>query len=85
MHAKSVLKRHAGLVDNMANAVGVDLQEQMLRGNLTISELDDAVLRCTGCSKPDACEHWLAGQSQTADVPPGYCRNADVFAALKKA
>ncbi|MDJ0823584.1 MAG: DUF6455 family protein [Paracoccaceae bacterium] len=85
MHVKSVLKRHAGLVDDMADAVGVDLQEQMLRGDLSISELDDAVMRCTGCSNPDDCESWLASQTGAVDTPPAYCRNADVFAALKKA
>lgn len=82
MHRETTLKRHAALVDNMARARGVDLEEQMLRGKLTISELEDAVLRCTACTSPEACEHWLAEQSKTAAETPEYCLNANVFRAL---
>lgn len=88
MQSESTLKRHAHLVDRMATATGVDLEEEMLRGNLSIPDLDDAVLRCTGCTCPNACTTWLAQHSgpfaegQPA-TPPAYCRNADLFADLK--
>jgi hypothetical protein len=85
MQSQATLKRHAALIDNMAQALDIDLEEHMLRGNLTISELEDAVLRCTVCSKPDACDHWVAERAgQTASAAPGYCRNADVFQRLKE-
>jgi hypothetical protein len=87
MLGRTTLKRHAALVDRMAEARGVDLEEQILRGNLRISELEDAVLRCTGCDNPDGCERWLAQVEQdgttVAQTPP-QCRNADVFSALDK-
>lgn len=83
MQSETVLKRHARLVDDMATARGLDLEEQMMRGKLSMSGLEDAVLRCTGCTNPDACEHWLATQTGTAEASPDYCRNAHVFDELK--
>lgn len=87
MLGRATLKRHAALVDRMAEARGVDLEEQILRGNLRIGELDDAVLRCTGCSNPDGCEHWLTQVEQngaTVSDTPAQCRNARVFSELSK-
>ena len=80
---RDTLKRHAALVDRMATARGLDLEEHLLRGNLSIPELDDAVLRCTGCSDPGSCETWLAGQGGHAEATPSYCRNAELFEELK--
>lgn len=72
------LKHHANLVDRMANAVGVDLQEHMLRPDgPTIDDLTDAVLRRTQCSDPGHCAQWLSERSAGADRTPGYCRNQD--------
>lgn len=83
MLSPTVLKRHAALVDDMANAQGVDLEEQMLRGAVTIDALDDAVLRCTACANPSSCEAWLAKGASNAEAPPSYCRNQEFFADLK--
>ncbi|MEC3861262.1 DUF6455 family protein [Mesobacterium sp. TK19101] len=82
MQSTKTLRRHAQLVDRMADALGIDLEEEALRGHLTISEIDDAVLRCTGCTNPDSCEHWLDTGPQASD-PPGYCRNAELFGDLR--
>ncbi len=81
---RTTLRRHADLVDRMANAQGIDLEEQMLRGHLSTSELEDAVLRCTGCSKPCDCDDWLSRQGDNADAAPSYCRNGALFAGLKQ-
>ncbi|SPF81166.1 DUF6455 family protein [Pseudoprimorskyibacter insulae] len=83
MTSTKTLRRHAALVDSMANTLGIDLQEQALRGNLPISEIEDAVLRCTGCTQPDACEHWLATRSGVEPETPSYCRNSDLFEDLR--
>ena len=83
MQNRSVLKRHAQLVDRMASALGIDLEEAGMRGDLSPSELSDAVLRCTGCSDPDQCERWLDEHEQGADETPGGCRNSDLFRQLK--
>lgn len=82
MHDTKTLRRHAALVDRMATARGVDLEESMLRGKLSIPELDDAVLSCTGCTQPCACESWLDDQTAVAAASPSYCRNADLFSDL---
>ncbi|MEY8841918.1 DUF6455 family protein, partial [Cribrihabitans sp. XS_ASV171] len=72
---------HAGLVDRMANTLGLDLDEAALRGELAIDEISDAVLSCTACTNPDHCSGWL-GKTQQAEQAPGYCRNQTLFARL---
>jgi hypothetical protein len=84
MQSQATLKRHAALVDQMAQARGFDLEEEILRGHMTVSELGDAVLSCTGCTQPGACDHWLASQDSVVSASPAYCRNADLFGALGK-
>ncbi len=84
MQSRTTLKRHAALVDGMAQAQGIDLEEQIMRGNLTISELEDAVLRCTGCTSPDICAHRLATRDGPTPDTPDFCRNADLFRTLAR-
>lgn len=84
MHNETPLKRAAGLVDRMASALGIDLEEEALRGHLAAEELPDAVLRCATCSDPEACSKWLDKLEGKADAPPVYCRNAAMFHALMK-
>lgn len=76
------LKQHAALVDDMATARGIDLQEATMRAGLTPDDLSDMVLACTGCARPDECKKWLAAQKGTVSATPSYCRNADVFNKL---
>lgn len=76
-------KRHADLVDRMANALGIDLEEKIMRGKLQIDTLGEAVLRCTGCADPCGCEQWLAAQVEVAEQAPSMCRNAELFDGLK--
>jgi hypothetical protein len=86
MQSQKTLKRHAGLVDRMATTLGLDLEEKALRGELSVDEIGDAVLRCTGCTDPGSCEGWLDAHADSgASEPPGYCRNADLFAELSRA
>ncbi|WP_168797884.1 DUF6455 family protein [Pacificoceanicola onchidii] len=84
MPNRTTLRRHAYLVDEMANAQGLDLEEQVFRGTLSIPDLDDAVLRCTGCTDPGSCEVWLESRTETAGAPPSYCRNHVLFAELRR-
>lgn len=76
------LRRHAALVDEMARAQGLDLEEQALRGAVTIPEIEDAVLRCTGCTAPERCTAALA--EARATPAPAYCRNHDFFDRLTR-
>ncbi|MEQ5869452.1 hypothetical protein J4E08_06005 [Sagittula sp. NFXS13] len=85
MQSPAVLKKHAELVDRMATAQGIDLEEQMMRGRVTTPDLADAVLRCTGCSNPEHCRSWLASQQRVAQGTPDYCRNTEMLDDLRKA
>ncbi|MEP2782357.1 MAG: DUF6455 family protein [Pseudoruegeria sp.] len=76
-------RRHAALVDHMAETLGVDLEEQVFRGNIGINDIGDAVLNCTGCTQADDCDHWLAKQKGVSERTPAYCRNSEMFVALK--
>lgn len=79
MLLQSTIRRHAILVDRMAEALGSDLEEAMMRGRVSTPDLDDAVLRCTGCARVGGCEMWLDNHEATAEAPPDYCRNAGFF------
>lgn len=83
MFTENKYRRHASLVDRMSNTVGVDLEEEALRGRVSPGEIAEAVIRCTTCTQPEACEHWLATRQGTEETPPVYCRNADLFAELQ--
>ncbi len=84
MQSEKNLRKHAALVDHMAQTLGVDLEEQALRGNVSISEIDDAVLRCTGCTQPETCAHWLETRQGVEASTPDYCRNAELFTSLQR-
>ncbi len=82
MQNQNVLKRHARLMDKMAETLGLDLEEAAMRGTLPMDDIADVVLSCTNCSNPDHCETWLGEHADGADATPGYCRNKDLFAEL---
>jgi hypothetical protein len=83
MQSPSVLKKHAALFDRMAQTLGLDLEESAMRGDLTIDQISDAVLACTGCSDPDHCDGWLQERATGAGDPPGFCRNSDLLLRLQ--
>lgn len=85
MQKRSVLKRHAALVDQMAETLGVDLEEVAMRGEVQIDEISDAVLSCTACSNPGACQGWMDEHKDGATQTPDYCRNSEMFQRLQKA
>ncbi|WP_170607216.1 DUF6455 family protein [Ruegeria arenilitoris] len=82
MSDRELLKRHAALVDQMADRLGVDLQEAAIAGAVAMDEISDAVLRCTKCANPVHCESLLA-QPVNIDHSPEYCRNRDLLRRLR--
>lgn len=89
MPLNKTLRHHADLVDRMAGALGVDLEEAVMRGDMGPDALPDMVLRCSACASPGQCEDWLARNPRHADTAgpettPYYCRNAEVFDDLKR-
>lgn len=83
MQDRNTLKRHAALVDRMASALGIDLEEAALSGRLAMDEISEAVLRCTGCADPGQCSAWLAVPVK-AEAAPGFCRNRDLMTRLRR-
>lgn len=84
MYDLSTLRKHAGLLDDMAAAQGIDLEEAAFAGTITIPEIEDAVLRCASCTRPDACSVWLKAKENLASATPDYCRNTELFTNLKR-
>jgi hypothetical protein len=78
------LRKHAALVDRMATTLGVDLEEEVMAGRLDDQALPDMVLRCTGCTQPDACAAWLETPHGAAADAPRYCRNAWALDLMRK-
>ena len=74
--------RHAKLMDQVANAVGIDLDEAVQRGELTEEMVRDGVLACVGCSQPGDCADWIADHKDGADETPAYCRNRNLLDLL---
>ena len=77
-------KKHAALFDRTATRLGIDLEELAMTGALSIDEISEAVLRCTECSNPSDCRHWLDRDEGIAKAPPVYCRNQELMDVLKK-
>ena len=73
------LKFHADLLDRMAQAQGVDLQESVICGQVPFEEIADSVLRCAKCSYPGHCEAWLTAHRDGPIGTPQYCRNKELF------
>jgi hypothetical protein len=71
----TTIRRHATLVDRMAQKLGLDLEQKVLEGQLDPDSLCDAVLDCTGCSDPDGCTVWLDTPASQTDAAPSMCRN----------
>ncbi|GAA3864360.1 DUF6455 family protein [Celeribacter arenosi] len=75
---------HALKVDRMAGTLGVDLSEEMQRGNLSEEDLRDRVHRCLSCTEPDLCTKFLDTHTDGAARAPGYCRNKDSLEKLAR-
>jgi len=82
MSLSKKLDRHARLVERMASAQGIDLDEALQRAELQSGELRAGVYRCVGCENVGTCEHWLAEHRDGADAAPDYCRNSALFKSL---
>ena len=84
MQSEKTLKKHADLVDRMATALGVDLEESILRGRIEIDDISDAVLSCTACSAPEHCAGWLEKKGgDRVTSTPEYCRNKALLERLQ--
>jgi hypothetical protein len=74
--------KHADLVGRMAETLGVDLGEQMMRGALPPTDMRAAVMACMGCKAAGDCVTWLDAHAEGSDIAPSYCRNKERLQAL---
>lgn len=88
MFGAKTINRHAALMNRMATTLGVDLTAAIADGRLPAESWREAVVRCTGCSDPESCQHWLADHpvgEWPPETPPDYCRNRDLMDGLRRA
>jgi hypothetical protein len=83
MFSQSKLKKHADLMDRTATALGVDLEEAVLRGELDPQDIPEAVLRCAACTDPDHCASLTRADNTVLEDIPSYCRNKNTLAQLR--
>lgn len=83
MTSTTTLKKHAALVDRMATALGIDLEEKAMQGQIDFDQISEAVMACSGCANPEDCTIWLDAHEGQADATPDICRNTELFARLK--
>lgn len=81
MSYDSKREAHTQLVLRMADRQGLDLQELILRSELSEDRFEQAVDSCLGCTKPDACKCLLDSAGSQLNLPD-YCRNGDLFDEL---
>ena len=72
---------HTKLVLGMADRQGLDLQEMILRADLSEDDFEQAVDACLGCTQPQACKCLLDNAGPQVNLPD-YCRNEGLFDAL---
>jgi hypothetical protein len=87
MDGRKTLNRHAALMNRMGQALGVNLTEMMIRGQLSGEDWREAVVRCSGCTAPDNCLHWLTERSDAglhrSPAAPEYCTNREMIVRLR--
>jgi len=83
MPGRKTLETHERLMGQMADRLGVDLDEAELRGDLPPDTRADMVLSCTNCTSPEECRNWLETRDK-AENAPGYCRNGELLTDLRK-
>ncbi len=82
MPSRETLRLHAGLVDDMARMLDIDLQETAIEGGISIDQISDAVVRCADCPNPKHCQHLLQNVG-ALDHAPEYCRNQELLHKLR--
>ncbi|RWD57040.1 MAG: hypothetical protein EOS36_27205 [Mesorhizobium sp.] len=70
------------LMGRMMQTMGVDRQLKTVPDHIAV--VNRAADRCRSCGHQAECSTWLDSHEQ-ADVPPDYCRNADLIARLQHA
>lgn len=73
---------HTQLVLGMADLQGLDLQEMILRADISEDQFELAVDRCVGCTQPTACKCLMNSAGPSLNLPE-FCRNGTFFTDLQ--
>ena len=63
-------------MSRMADRSGADLELALQSGLIAPDEMHDAVLACSGCANPGACEEYM---DNDAVGIPAFCRNGEMI------
>ncbi|KEO55480.1 DUF6455 family protein [Thioclava indica] len=81
------LNHHAAMMNRMAQVMRIDLTAEMAQGRMSGEDWKDALVRCTGCTQPEACTLWLSEHDPEDEVsvnePPKYCENRLMIKRLR--
>ena len=78
------LTTHADLMHRMADTVGADLGDAVLRGDLSGQELRSAVMQCAHCAAGEECPGWLDAHAEGVSEVPGFCENKPMMDRLRR-
>lgn len=74
------LLHYTGLMEKMAEAMGIDLADAQHKGLLDEQLIRRLKIRCALCEKPNTCRRLL--QNDKADLPPEFCVNRQYLSSL---
>ncbi len=78
------LDEHSDLMKRMAKHTGVDLTQGLVSGEIGAMEYRDRVIRCSHCSKTEACRNFLRATAIARPQAPDFCANRDLFGERAK-
>ncbi|WGW05117.1 DUF6455 family protein [Tropicibacter oceani] len=76
--------RHFFMTRSVARVMGLSLADEIQTGHLAPEAYAGMVTRCRGCALVEACEQWLARQTEVSPTPPPGCWNGQLLSDLRK-
>ncbi len=77
------IDRHAGIMNKMAETVGVNWSEEIVKDPTLAYRYREAVMSCTHCKHDNECQGWMAEHSHAKETPD-YCRNHALLQGLSE-
>lgn len=74
---------YTGLMEAMADTIGVDLSAAMQTTALTPLAAYYMMQHCAACADSDRCRRLLASRPQLGEGPPAYCVNRKMLLFLR--
>ncbi|WP_319825650.1 DUF6455 family protein [Thalassovita sp.] len=75
------IDRHAGIMNKMADTVGVDWAAEVKKDPSLAYRYREAVMSCTHCQHDGECQGWMAEHPHATETPD-YCRNKVLLEGL---